>query len=88
VTAVVVLAAVVLAGVLCVIALGRRFMVVTVAGPSMAPTLRDGDRVLVRRCTVGSVRRGDIVVLLGPRTPGRGVGGPSWRARRTRNAHC
>jgi signal peptidase I len=73
VTAVVVLTGVVLAGVFGVVALSRRFMVVTVAGPSMAPTLRDGDRVLVRRCAVGSVRRGDIVVLLGPRMPGRGV---------------
>ncbi|MGW4213775.1 S26 family signal peptidase [Lentzea sp. NPDC004789] len=72
-TAVAVLAGVVLACVFGVVALARRFMVVTVAGPSMAPALRDGDRVLVRRCAAGSVRRGDIVVLLGPRMPGRGV---------------
>ena len=71
--AVVVLTGVVLAGVFGLVARSRRFMVVTVAGPSMAPTLRDGDRVLVRRCAVDSVRRGDIVVLLGPRIPGRGV---------------
>ncbi|MFC0541846.1 S26 family signal peptidase [Kutzneria chonburiensis] len=69
----VVLVGVVLAGMFCVVALSRRFMVVTVAGPSMAPTLRDGDRVLVRRCAVDLVRRGDIVVLLGPRMPGLGV---------------
>jgi signal peptidase I len=73
VIAAVVLTGVVLAGVFGLVALSRRFMVVTVAGPSMAPTLRDGDRVLVRRCAVDSVRRGDIVVLLGPRIPGRGV---------------
>jgi signal peptidase I len=73
VTAVVVLTGVVLVAVFGVVALSRRFMVVTVAGPSMTPTLRDGDRVLVRRCDVDSVRRGDIVVLMGPRMPGRGV---------------
>lgn len=38
----------------------RRFTAVLVAGPSMAPTLRDGDAVLVR---LGArVRPGDVVL--------------------------
>jgi len=60
-------------GFVAVFALRNRFMVVEVAGPSMHPTLSDGDRVLVRRCSIGSVRRGDVVVLLGPRMPGYGI---------------
>jgi signal peptidase I len=39
-----------------------RFVVVTVRGESMAPALRHGDRVLVRRAGLSGVRRGDIVV--------------------------
>jgi signal peptidase I len=66
-------AAVVVACVLGWVALRRWFMVITVSGPSMSPTLADGDRVLVRRCTVDAVRPGDVVVLLGPRMPGRGL---------------
>jgi signal peptidase I len=46
--------------------LRRSFAVVTVLGSSMQPTLRDGDRVLVRRCHPGEVRRGDIVVAEPP----------------------
>lgn len=72
-TVVFVLCGLVLASVLGSVALRRWFMVVTVSGPSMLPTLVDGDRVLVRRCAVDSVRRGDVVVLLGPRMPGRGL---------------
>ena len=44
----------------------RRFVVVTVRGASMAPTLRDGDRVTVRRTPGARVRRGQIVVLEHP----------------------
>lgn len=40
------------------------FEVVEVTGPSMAPTLLDGDRLLVR--FGGGVRPGDIVVLRHP----------------------
>jgi signal peptidase I len=76
----VVLVGLVLLGLLGAAALRRWFMVVTVAGPSMAPTLSDGDRVLVRRRTVDSVRRGDIVVLLGPRMPGRGLSAADFLA--------
>ncbi|MCO1657169.1 S26 family signal peptidase [Pseudonocardia humida] len=40
--------------------------VVTVTSGSMAPTLRVGDRALVRRCGGGAVRRGDVVLALLP----------------------
>jgi signal peptidase I len=40
--------------------------VVTVTSGSMAPTLRAGDRALVRRCGGGAVRRGDVVLALLP----------------------
>ena len=63
----------VVACVVGLVALRRRFLVVGVTGPSMRPALSEGDRVLVRRCSVESVRRGDVVVLLGPRVPGHGL---------------
>jgi signal peptidase I len=49
---------------------------VLVAGPSMVPTLRDGDAVLVRRLRPGSralarVRAGDVVLARFPAAPGR-----------------
>ncbi|GAA2808830.1 S26 family signal peptidase [Kitasatospora sp. CM 4170] len=50
--------------------LRRSFELVDVQGGSMEPTLRDGDRVLVRRTRV--FRRGDVVVFPvpdGPRDP-------------------
>jgi signal peptidase I len=50
--------------------LRRRYLVVTVAGPSMTPTFRDGDRVLVRRADGGRCRTGDVVVLQAPQGPG------------------
>jgi len=43
-----------------------RYAVITVHGPSMVPTLADGDRLLVRRCGVRQVRRGDLVVFREP----------------------
>lgn len=46
--------------------LRRRYVVVTVQGHSMQPSLRPGERVLVRRCGLVEVRRGDIVVLEPP----------------------
>jgi phage repressor protein C with HTH and peptisase S24 domain len=42
---------------------------VLVAGPSMVPTLRDGDAVLVRRG--GRVRPGDVVLARFRAEPGR-----------------
>ncbi len=40
----------------------RRFAMVTVDGLSMLPTLKAGDRVLVRRTGVGQLRRGQLAV--------------------------
>ncbi|MET7338844.1 signal peptidase I [Nonomuraea sp. NPDC005650] len=47
----------------------RRYVVITVEGMSMAPTLHDGDRVLVRRRRADQVSRGDVVVLEPPSDP-------------------
>jgi signal peptidase I len=48
------------------IVLRERLVVVDVEGSSMQPTLRDRDRVLVRRCGVDRVRRGQVVVVSPP----------------------
>lgn len=45
----------------------RRLLVVTVRGTSMIPTHHHGDRLLVRRTR--TVRRGQVVVVLRPRSP-------------------
>jgi signal peptidase I len=45
-----------------VVLVRRRFVMVTVRGPSMLPTLKAGDRVLVRRTEVGKLRRGQLAV--------------------------
>jgi signal peptidase I len=65
----------------------RRFVVVTVAGASMEPALRPGDRVLVRRSRRGPFRVGAIVVFAEPegRWPGDpppGTAGPRWVIKR------
>ncbi|GAA0928697.1 S26 family signal peptidase [Nonomuraea longicatena] len=44
-------------------------LVVTVRGPSMEPTLRDGDRLLVRRRPLARVAVGELVVLAHPAGP-------------------
>ncbi len=44
--------------------LRRRFVLATVAGFSMAPTLRPGDRLLVRRAPLSRLSVGDIVVVV------------------------
>jgi signal peptidase I len=54
------------AGVLGLMLARRRFVVVTVAGASMEPTLRPGDRVLVRRRGTDPLRIGAIVVFREP----------------------
>lgn len=59
--------------------LRRRLVVVDVQGKSMEPTLREGDRVLVRRIAADAVRAGDIVVIERGAGPS---GGPSARADR------
>ena len=57
----VVVAAVLLAAGL-VVAVRRTYVVTTVRGTSMAPTLHPGDRLLVRRRPARRVRTGDVVV--------------------------
>lgn len=56
-----------LAGAVLLLVAGRglrsRFVVVDVHGPSMAPTLAAGDRLLVRTVRPELIRTGDIVVL-------------------------
>src|SRR5690606_32997626 len=71
VTAVAVTAAVVLAAAAAVLGLRRTLVVVEVFGQSMAPTLRQGDRVLVRRRGLERLRCGDVVVFAPPYLPGR-----------------
>ena len=57
--------------------LRRRYVYATVTSESMMPTLRVGDRVLVRRTPAERVRVGDVVVLTRP-----AGGGPGWVVKR------
>ncbi len=61
--------------------LARRFVQVTVRGPSMLPTYEDGDRLLVRR--THAIRSGDVVVIDQPRfevsRKGPGDHVPEWK---------
>lgn len=52
--------------------LRRTLIAVTVRGQSMVPTLRPGDRVLVRRTRLGRIAPADVVVFARPRTTERG----------------
>ena len=65
----VVIAAVVATTSLVLLVRARRLVVVDVQGPSMEPTLYDGDRVLVRRAPLIAVRTGDVVVVARPHAP-------------------
>jgi len=56
--------------------LRRRLTVVRVLGPSMQPALSSGDRVLVRRASIGDLRRGHIVVVEKPGDEGTWVAHP------------
>ncbi|RJL33447.1 S26 family signal peptidase [Bailinhaonella thermotolerans] len=47
----------------------RRYLVITVRGRSMIPTLNPGDLVLVRRAGAARLRRGQLVVLRSPALP-------------------
>jgi len=48
----------------------RNLVLVHIDGPSMAPTLRDGERVLARRIRPGQARSGQLVLLAPPAAPG------------------
>ena len=74
---------------LAVLALRQRFVIVTVSGDSMMPTLVPGDRVLVRRARVSQVSPGQVAVIEMPgidgnwSTPLRGpVGQRAWMIKR------
>jgi signal peptidase I len=54
----------------------RRFLLITVKGNSMAPTYRNGERVIVRR---GGYAAGEVVMLRAPDRPGLGV---DWMIKR------
>ena len=54
----------------------RRFLLVTVVGNSMAPTYRDGQRILLRR---GRYAVGDVVMFPAPDRPGVDV---DWLVKR------
>lgn len=66
--------------------LRRTFVIVSVQGGSMAPTLRDGERVVVRRTELSQLRRGDVVVLRPPGPAGGPAdnprGRPGWNIKR------
>ncbi|WP_369139869.1 nickel-type superoxide dismutase maturation protease [Modestobacter versicolor] len=50
--------------------LDTRWVLARVAGPSMSPSVRHGDRLLVRRVAAGdAVRPGDVVLARFPRRP-------------------
>ncbi len=59
--------ALVLVGFLALFAARRLLILTTVDGPSMAPALRSGDRVLVRRTR--HPRRGQVALLRFPQLP-------------------
>lgn len=63
----------------------RNLVLVRVVGLSMEPTLRHGDRILVRRCGVAGLRRGDVAILAGPDVTPRGMASPpcpGWHVKR------
>lgn len=64
--ALVALSAVAAIAALTALAIRRRFVVVIVRGASMEPTLRDRDRVLVRRCRAAQLSPHAIVVYEEP----------------------
>ncbi|MEV0388193.1 signal peptidase I [Nonomuraea sp. NPDC050643] len=51
---------------LLIVRLRATYSVIRVDGDSMAPTLADGDRVLVRRVAGPALRRGQIAVVRAP----------------------
>ncbi len=55
-----------------------RYTIAVVHGSSMEPTLWAGDRLLVRRCALAKLRRGDIVVIREPHLPARAAERLAW----------
>jgi nickel-type superoxide dismutase maturation protease len=49
--------------------LAAGWVMARVTGPSMSPTVRHGDRLLVRRVSTASVRAGDVVLARFPSRP-------------------
>ena len=49
--------------------LAAGWVIARVTGPSMSPTVRHGDRLLVRRVPTASVRAGDVVLARFPSRP-------------------
>jgi signal peptidase I len=74
-------AAVVATASLVLLVRARRLVVVDVHGPSMEPTLYDGDRVLVRRAPLTAIRTGDLVVVARPDSHEFATAGP-WVIKR------
>jgi signal peptidase I len=68
ISALLAVAAVAAIGAVAIGMLRWRYAIVTVRGPSMAPDLSDGDRVLARRCGIRRLRAGELVIF---REPGR-----------------
>jgi signal peptidase I len=69
--------------------LHRGWAVITVEGPSMEPTLREGDRVVVRRTPPFRIATGEVVVTEQPgrdgawhHPPGQLRGGRQWMIKR------
>jgi signal peptidase I len=65
-----------------VLAVRRRYLLVTVSGASMAPTLRPGERVLVVRRRWRPADRGAIVVLAAPAAATHDPTLSRWRLKR------
>lgn len=76
-------------GTLSVVALAawwlrRTLVIVTVSGESMEPTFRHGERVLVRRARIDSVRPGQVVVVAPGRPQRLTRDYPLWMIKRLR----
>jgi len=65
------------AALLAALALRREFALIAVTGDSMMPALAPGDRVLVRRVSLGRLRPGQIVIAEMPGTEGYGAAPPN-----------
>ncbi|TDP98195.1 S26 family signal peptidase [Labedaea rhizosphaerae] len=65
-----------------VLAVRRRFVAVRVVGDSMAPGLRSGQVVLVRKVSLDAVRRDQVVVFAPPPGLPAFEGDPPWLVKR------